>query len=378
MNPSRPYVPAAAADPIESAAAACPLQASAPKVALIVGANGVIGRNLAEHLISLPDWTVIGVSRRGGESSDRIRYLSVDLLDAGAVRKALAGLSQVTHIFYAAYQDRGTWAELVAPNLDMLVNVVDALEPVAADLRHISLMQGYKVYGAHLGPFKTPARESDAFHMPPEFNVDQQQFLERRQVGSRWTWSALRPSVVCGFALGNPMNLAMVLAVYASLSKELGLPLRFPGKPGAYDSLLEMTDAGLLARATVWAATDERCANQAFNINNGDLFRWSEMWPKIADYFGMETAPPLPMPLSDVMRGKESLWDGLVAKYDLAPHTYAEVSSWAFGDFVFGWDYDFFADGGKARRLGLHEYVDTERMFTDIFDDLKRRKIIPA
>ena len=35
-------------------------------------------------------------------------------------------------------------------------------------------MQGYKVYGAHLGPFKTPAREDDPPHMPPEFNVDQQ------------------------------------------------------------------------------------------------------------------------------------------------------------------------------------------------------------
>ncbi|GHO87077.1 hypothetical protein KSZ_50830 [Dictyobacter formicarum] len=138
-------------------------------------------------------------------------------------------------------------------------------------------MQGYKVYGAHLGPFKTPASGTDAPHMPPEFNVDQQNFLEQRQKGKTWTWSAIRPSVVGGFALGNPMNLAAVIAVYTSISKELGLPLRFPGKTGAYDKLLEMTDAGLLAHATVWTATDERCANQAFNINNGDLFRWSEM-----------------------------------------------------------------------------------------------------
>jgi hypothetical protein len=52
------------------------------------------------------------------------------------------------------------------------------------------------VYGAHLGPFKTPAKESDAHHMPPEFNIDQQQFLEQRQRGQHWTWSAIRPSVV--------------------------------------------------------------------------------------------------------------------------------------------------------------------------------------
>jgi nucleoside-diphosphate-sugar epimerase len=347
------------------------------KVALVVGANGVIGGNLVDHLASLYDWQVIGLSRRGGQDTEKVRYLAVDLLDPADTRAKLAGLTEVTHVFYAAYQDRPTWAELVPPNLAMLENVVDAIEPVAPGLRHVSLMQGYKVYGAHLGPFKTPAKESDPGHMPPEFNVDQQAFLEGRQRGKSWTWSAIRPSVVCGFALGNPMNLAMVIAVYAAMSKELGLPLRFPGKPGAYSTLLEMTDAGLLARATVWAATDERCANQAFNINNGDLFRWTEMWPKIARFFDLEVAPPLQMSLDVVMADKELLWNEMVAKYGLAPNSYKEVSSWGFGDFVFSWDYDFFADGTKARRFGFHEFVDTEAMFLDIFADFRRRKVIP-
>jgi nucleoside-diphosphate-sugar epimerase len=260
------------------------------KVALVVGAQGVIGRNLLEHLGTLSDWEIIGLSRRGGKQMDRVRHVAIDLLDQEDCGQKLSDLTQVTHIFYAAYQDRPTWAELVPPNLAMLTNVIETVEPFAHSLQHISLMQGYKVYGAHLGPFKTPARETDPYHMPPEFNVDQQIFLEQRQKGKTWTWSAIRPSVVCGFALGNPMNLAMVIAVYAAISKELGLPLRFPGKPGAYDKLLEMTDAGVLARATVWAATDERCANQAFNINNGDLFRWSEMWPKIARFFEPSTS----------------------------------------------------------------------------------------
>lgn len=193
---------------------------------------GVIGGNLIDHLEATGgEWEVIGLSRRGGSDTDRVRHIAVDLLDERDAAEKLGGLRDVTHIFYAAYQDRPSWAELVAPNVAMLVNTVNALEPVAARLEHISLMQGYKVYGAHLGPFKTPARESDPPHMPPEFNVDQQQFLEDRQRGKSWTWSAIRPSVVCGFALGNPMNLALVIAVYATMSKELGVPLRFPGKP---------------------------------------------------------------------------------------------------------------------------------------------------
>jgi nucleoside-diphosphate-sugar epimerase len=129
------------------------------KTALVVGAQGVIGRNLIDQLIELGDWSIIGVSRRSAEDRERVRNISVDLLDPEDCSSKLKELKDVTHIFYAAYQERPTWAELVAPNLAMLQNVVEHIEPVALGLRHVSLMQGYKVYGAHLGPFKTPAKE---------------------------------------------------------------------------------------------------------------------------------------------------------------------------------------------------------------------------
>ena len=202
---------------------------TARRTALVVGAHGVIGSTLLQHLASLPDWDVIGASRRGGTDTAGVRHVAVDLLDEGQTAQRLAPFSEVTHIFYAAFQDRPTWAELVAPNLAMLVNTVEAVDAVAPGLEHVSLMQGYKVYGAHLGPFETPAREDDPGHLPPEFNLDQQAYLLQRRQGSRWSWSALRPSVVCGTALGNPMNLVMVLAVYAAMCRELGVPFRFPG-----------------------------------------------------------------------------------------------------------------------------------------------------
>jgi nucleoside-diphosphate-sugar epimerase len=347
------------------------------KVALVAGAQGVIGRNLIAHLEKEGGWDIIGLSRRGGEAERGTRHIAVDLLDRADTQAKLSSLANVTHIFYAAYQDRGSWAELVAPNVTMLSHLVETVEGSATKLEHVSLMQGYKVYGAHLGPFKTPARETDPPPMPPEFNVDQQRFLEARSEGKAWTWSALRPSVVGGVALGNPMNLVIAIAVYAALSKELGLPLRFPGKPGAYDKLIEMTDAGLLARATTWAATEPKAANQAFNINNGDLFRWNDMWPKIARFFDMEVAPPLPMQLATVMADKEPVWNAMIERHGLAKTPYRDVSSWPFADFVFSWDYDFFADGSKARRFGFHDHTDTEEMFTALFGDLRRRRIIP-
>lgn len=105
------------------------------KVALVIGANGVIGRNLIDYLTTLPDWDIIGVSRRGGENTDRVRYVAADLLDPEDTRNKLGGLSEVTHLFYAAFQDRPTWAELVAPNLAMLTNSVEAVEAAAPGLR---------------------------------------------------------------------------------------------------------------------------------------------------------------------------------------------------------------------------------------------------
>jgi len=344
--------------------------------ALIVGANGVISTNLIEYLSNLGNWDIIGLSRRGGTDHDRVRYIAVDLLDLTDCINKLSALTTVTHIFYAAYQDRESWAALVEPNLKMLVNVLTAVEPVAESLQHVSLMQGYKVYGAHLGPFKTPAKESDAGHMPPEFNSSQLQYLQQQQIGKQWTWSAIRPSVVGGTAPGNPMNLALLIAVYATISKALNIPLRFPGKPGAYGKLLEMTDATLLAKATVWAATEPLAANQAFNINNGDLFRWEDLWPKIAKYFDMEVDSPIPLPLQTMMSDKAELWENIRTQKSLK-YNYNEVSAWAFGDFVFSWDYDFFADGTKARRLGFHEYVDTEQMFFRLFDEMRNNQIIP-
>lgn len=344
--------------------------------ALVIGAGGVIGGNLIEHLAIEGSWDVAGLSRRGGPDRDRVRHLRADLFDLGSTRTAFATASETTHVFYTAYQDRPTWKELVEPNVAMLRNVLDSLD-LLPNLRHVSLMQGYKAYGAHLGPFATPAKESDPPHMPPEFNVDQQHLLEERQAGQSWTWSAIRPSVVAGIGLGNPMNLAMVLAVYATISKELGVPLRFPGKPGAYTSLIEMTDAELLATATVWAATDPAAANAAYNITNGDMFRWQRMWQSIADFFGIEVADPLPISLTEVMADKEPVWNAVVAKYGLEPTPYDQVSSWQFGDFVFGWDYDVIADTSKARRTGFHDYVDTEKMFTRIFQNLRDQRLIP-
>jgi nucleoside-diphosphate-sugar epimerase len=158
----------------------------------------------------------------------------------------------------------------------MLGNLLDGLDAARAPLRRVVIYQGFKIYGIHLGAkVRTPARESDPPHMPPNIYLAQEAQLRRRAEQSRWDYVALRPDVVVGDIHGNPMNIALVVGVFAELSRALGIPMRFPGTDKAYGQLVQLTDAGLLARASSWAATTDKAAGEAFNVTNGDVFRWS-------------------------------------------------------------------------------------------------------
>ncbi len=143
-----------------------------------------------------------------------------------------------------------------------------------------------------------------------------------------WSWTALRPSCIRGFAVGNPMNMATVIAVYAALCKELGLALRFPGSTAAYQALMEITDANLLAKAMVWAGQNEACDGQAFNITNGDINRWENLWPRLADFFKLPCGSFQHLPLASFVSDKEPIWNRMVKKYGLRNYSYQEAVSW--------------------------------------------------
>jgi len=347
------------------------------KHALVVGGLGVAGYGIVRHLAAQPDWTVHAVSRRRPDDPAGAIWHSCDLLDREAVERALGGLRDITHIFYVAYLARPSFAEEVAPNLAMLVNAVEVVERASPGLEHVSLMQGTKAYGTHLGPFRTPARETDPRHMPPNFYYDQEDYLRARAPKARWTWSALRPRTIYGYAANSPMNMTSVLGVYAAMSKELGLPLRFPGTPGGYRALQQTVDTDLLARAAVWAATEPRCAGEIFNVTNGGLFRWEHMWPRIAAFFEMECGPVQTIRLAVQMADKGPLWDRMVETYGLRRRSFEETVSWAFGDFQWHADYDSISETTKIRRFGFHDLLDDEEMLLRQMGELRARRIIP-
>ncbi|MEQ9643281.1 MAG: SDR family oxidoreductase [Alphaproteobacteria bacterium] len=346
------------------------------KHALVIGGRGVIGRTLVQELTRAGGWTVTAVSRQPPGFETNARFISVDLLDAAAAKRALAELIDVTHLFYAGLHG-GLASENVEGNLALLVNAVDAVEPVAEGLRHISLQEGGKYYGRHLGAFVTPAREDDARHLPPNFYYDQQDFLTARQAGKAWSWSAVRPELVCGPARGVPLNLMLLIGVYAAICKAYGLPLRFPGSPRAYEVLGQVTDAGLLARATIWAAISPAAENQPFNLTNADCFRWCNVWPKLAAFFDMPWAPPQRISLADFMADKGAVWDRLVREHDLQPMPFSEAGDWAFADWVFATDWDYVMSDVRRIQAGFTEVVDSEDMFLRLLGQFRADKVIP-
>ena len=346
--------------------------------AVVAGALGIVGRALVEHLRVTGEWDVVALSRRRADLGAGVRSIAVDLTDARATQAALRELTEATHVFHCAYAPRATPGEEVEPNLAMVVNMVQALERAAPHLVHVQLVQGTKWYGNHLGPFRTPAREDDPRHMPPNFYYDQQDWLVQEQRGKRWAWSAMRPHCICGFAVGSPMNHLMALSLYATLSRELGLPLRFPGHPQAFAAMYQYTDVRLLARAMAWAATTTACENQAFNMNNGEPDRWQNVWPQIAQCFGMEAGGLQQISLARVMADKEPLWARMREKHGLQPYTLEQLVNWGYADWAYSSTYDQVSSMAKARRAGWSEVVDAGTMFRELVDTLVQQRVIPG
>ena len=346
--------------------------------ALVVGGLGVIGRNLINHLATLEDWDIVAVSRRSPdeEMAKKAKYIQCDLLDLNQTEEKFSSLTDITHVFCCAL-DGGIDATNTEPNRLLVANPVQVISNTSNCLQRIVLQEGSKAYGRQLGPFKTPAFESDSRHMPPNFYYDQEDFLIEFQKGKNWTWSVLRPEAVCGFAVGNPMNLIMCFGVYAAISKELGMPLKYPGEIGGFEAINQVTDSGLLARMTVWAATSQNAGNEIFNITNGDGFRYVNVWSDWASHFGMEVGPPQRIISSDIMPDKAPIWQRIVEKHDLYPISYDKTAGWPYFDFNMDTSWDVFMSDAKRIDRGFTEIIDTEQMFLRLFEEFRSRKVLP-
>jgi nucleoside-diphosphate-sugar epimerase len=356
---------------------------------LIAGATGLVGYAAMKHFASEPGCEVIAVSRRRPDETFGARFLPLDLTDAGACAAIAPEFAGITHLVYAALHEQpglvAGWqeAEQIRTNEAMLRNLFGPLEKAAPGLRHVALLQGTKAYGVHVRPLIVPARENRSeMHEQANFYWNQERYLRAAQAGKAWHWSILRPVLIVGDSVGSAMNVIPALGVYAAMMRRAGkAALDYPGGVGR---VAQAVDADLLARAIAWSGESEKAKNEIFNVTNGDVFVWPNVWPAIADALGFEAGLHVPLRLDTEIRFREDEWAAIRKAHGLKSGTLKEFVglSFEYADYTMGYGRDTPGPAAlvstiKLMQAGFREVMDTEAMFRKCFAEMQAKKLLP-
>jgi nucleoside-diphosphate-sugar epimerase len=313
-------------------------------------------------------------------------HLSVDLQDATLCQQAFRALPQVTHLVYAAvYEKPGLIAgwqdpEQMSTNLAMIRNVVEPLAQ-GARLKHVTVLQGTKAYGAHLHPIRIPARERYPRDDHPNSYWFQEDYIRGKARQSGFGWTIFRPTIVLGPNVGVAMNTVPVIGVYAALCRATGAAFSYPGHL-SYPR--EAVDTRLIGDASVWAAESPHAWNEHYNLTNGEVFSWKDLWPGLADFLHVEPGPDRPLRLADYLPGQAGLWQKIVEEHGLRPLTMAQLlgESHHSADARFGYGLKTpppptFVSTVKIKQAGFTQVRDTEDCVKHWLSVLVERKILP-
>jgi nucleoside-diphosphate-sugar epimerase len=357
----------------------------ARKTVLVAGATGLVGCAALKHFAGAPETDVIALSRRPVPGVPSARHLPLDLTDAAACESASAELRGVTHLVYAALfelpglVDGWRNEQQIATNDRMLRNLLGPLMRAAPGLRHVTLLQGTKAYGVHVRPLAVPAREGRSeLRQQANFYWQQEDCLRAAQQGQDWRFTILRPVLIIGEAIGGAMNLIPALGVYAAVMRERGPILPYPG--GA-ERVSQAVDADLLARAIAWAGEAEAAQNEVFNVTNGDVFTWPNVWPAIAEAVGMRPGQDEPFLLQSLNRAD---WDRARQHYGLVSPGLAEFVGLSLEYADYQMRYGHSEPGApaivstiKVMQAGFHDVMDTEAMFRKWFKAFQQKRLLP-
>jgi nucleoside-diphosphate-sugar epimerase len=343
------------------------------RTALVVGHSGSAGRGLFEYLSNRAGWDVVTLGRSPRQG--RGPHLAIDLYRDEV--KDVPELAHVTHIYNCARAPAADAESERQSNFVLLERLLDLAERNCGQLEHVCLIHGTKWYGCHKGPYLTPALETDPPCDDPSFYAVQQELIERRQRGRDWNWSALRPHTIWGLPAERSGNsIIMLIAAYAMLMKAAGEPLHFPGPDKTFYKLSQATDSDLLNRALEWVGTTPAAANQAFNVTNGDFFRWERLWPSVAAFFEMDCGEVRPLKLADAMPPMERHWPGLARKHHLRIDDLRTVVNWSYGDAIFGLAWTDMSSTIKARQFGFADAIDSGAALLKILAALRAQRYI--
>jgi nucleoside-diphosphate-sugar epimerase len=374
------------------------------RVAFITGANGITGSAILEHLIQTTtseQWSkIITTSRstfKSTISDPRVEFIALDFSQKPDILvKEMRGLCrEVTHAYFSSYVHKDDFAELNTANSSLFENFLTALLEVSPDLENCTLQTGGKHYNVHLYPVPSPAREEEPRREASidNFYFPQEDFLVAKQKGQRWSWNVVRPEAIIGTTLKpNGMNSALTYALYLIVCKELGQEAKMPTNQIYWNGYDDSSYAPLIADLTIFASTNPKCVNEAFNVVNGDYFSWRYMWPRLAGYFGAKATSnqkfekPFPaegvaqqeLSLAEWAKDKRPAWDRIC---DQAGTPQAKASwdagTWAYQDWVFQRTWSATLSINKARKFGWTGHMDSYQAFVKTFEKMKALGQIP-
>jgi nucleoside-diphosphate-sugar epimerase len=350
---------------------------------LVAGASGLVGEACVQAFAEV-GWRVLALSRRAPDTDAPFEHLAIDLRHPDGI--PADRLTDVTHVVYAAVFEkpglvRG-WREpdQMGANLAMLEALTGAL--ASAPVEHVTLLQGTKAYGVHRHPIRVPARERHPRDRHENFYWLQEDHLRGVAASRGFGWTVLRPQLVVGPTWGVAMNLVPVIGAYAAICREEGLPFGFPG--GA-PYVTEAVDVRIVANAALWAANASAARGEHFNLTNGEVFGWRDLWPALAEELGVESAPDTPRRIAEFLPAHSVTWDRLAEQRGLRPLGLSELlgESHHYADF-------HFAAGAttppppalvstvKITQAGFTATCDTELSFRHWLRTLIDRRVIPG
>ena len=379
---------------------------SSPKVAFITGGNGITGSALIEYLANNTKaeefQKIVTTSRSPFQttvSDPRIQFIALDFTQKGeALAKQMSDICRdVTHAYFSSYVHKDDFQELNTANQTLFETFLECILLTAPKLQNVTLQTGGKHYGVHLGPVPSPAREEEPRRGSPadNFYFQQEDLLISRQKGQNWSWNVVRPEAIIGTTLKpNGMNSALTYALYILTCKKLGQDPMMPTNQIYWDGYDDCSYAPMIADMTVFVSTSTACANEAFNVVNGDHFCWKYMWPRITSYFGVDRGSDYQFQKSGLQAGtphleislgewaseeKRKAWEQLCEESG-CPEAKATWSAgtWMYQDWVFGRTWSATLSMSKARRFGYKGYVDSFQALTETFEKMKSLKQIPT
>ncbi|MED6217293.1 NineTeen Complex (NTC) component [Stylosanthes scabra] len=169
----------------------------------------------------------------------------------------------------------------------------------------------------------------------------------------------------------------------AMLKEDVRIIVGTKGTKAAWECYSTALDANLIVEQHVWGAVDARARNEAFNVSNGDVFRWKHLWKVLAEKFGIEEygfveeeGEGSSLRLSELMKDKGGVWDEIVKKNNLQSTKLEDVGDWWFADIILGME-AVLDNMNKAKEHGFLGFRDSKKSFINWIEKTKAYKIVP-